>query len=329
MGPAGRRDRRGARAGPARLRVRAVRRGAGDRARRRDRCSPSTPGGATRACRSPGRRAGRHAGLLGDAARAAVPRRADRGDRARADVPRRLRDGDRQRLGCAPRRRHCRVPAAPSPQRRRARGAGRPGAARVALQAADLPRVRRGGARRGHGALRGHRHPAGDADGARRAGLLAARPRAARRGRVGGRRRDGARRPEPDDALHRDAPVLQPDVGLHGAALRDRAGVVRRAKTVARRAAAVRVVSRRARVRLSAGDADPAHRRDRLLGLRAPPPGALAAAPAAAAATSATCCGSCRCSGSCCCRCRASSRRCRCPPACSRPATRSSTGAAT
>ena len=85
------------------------------------------------------------------------------------------------------------------------------------------------------------------------------------------------------DALHGDAPVLQPDVGLHGAGLRDRARVVRRAKTLARRPAAVRVVSRRARVRLSAGDADPAHRGDRLLGLRAPPPGPLAAAPAAAA----------------------------------------------
>ena len=52
------------------------------------------------------------------------------------------------------------------------------------------------------------------------------------------------------------------------------------------------VVSRRARVRLSAGDADPAHRGDRLLGLRAPPPGPLAAARSRGCATRRTCCGS-------------------------------------
>ena len=133
------------------------------------------------------------------------------------------------------------------------------------------------------------------------------------------------------DAVHRHAPVLQPDVGLHGdcrsrscwrgtsCAARSRGG-----------AAAVRGVPRRARVRLSAGAADPAASPRSSSGpssaaaqraLAAAPPAAAQQAPpavdrAAVPAAAAAAAGRAR-----------EGRRCR--RACSRPATRSSTGAAT
>ena len=146
--------------------------------------------------------------------------------------------------------------------------------------------------------------------------LLGAGPWGAARG-------DGARRDEPDRALHRHAPLLQPDVGLHGDALCDRARVVRRAPANARRRAAVRGVPRRRRVRLPARAAGAAVRRDRVRRVRAPAPRAVAAADPAAALEEAAavdraavlCCS--------CPRCRACSRRRRPRRACSRPATRS------
>ena len=137
--------------------------------------------------------------------------------------------------------------------------------------------------RRGDGAVRRDRDAVGGAAGVRGARLLARRARAARRGRVGRGGGDGTGRPEPDRAVHRHAPVLQPDVGLHGDAVRDRARVVRRATTIARRRDAVRGVPRGRRVRLSAGAADPAAAGDHLRGVRAPPARAVAAAHPAAA----------------------------------------------
>ena len=68
---------------------------------------------------------------------------------------------------------------------------------------------------------------------------------------------DGDRRADPDGRPHRHPPLLQPDLGLPGGAVRAHAVVVGRAPPVGRRDRPAGAVHARVRVRVSAGAADP------------------------------------------------------------------------